>query len=344
MQTTLALADDALFAEHRAPEAHPERPERLDAARRGVGEARIATRIVREPPRDASDDELARVHTEPHLRSLGRMAGKSGYLDPDTFVAPQSVAAARRAAGGAIAMTEALLGGRAQLGVALLRPPGHHARPEAAMGFCLLNNAAVAAAHARSLGAERVAIVDWDVHHGNGTQEMFYADPSVLYVSLHQYPHYPGTGAVTETGEAAGEGFTVNVPLSSGAHDGVYAAAFERLVSPILSSFDPDLLLISAGFDAHARDPLAGMRVTEEGFAAMAAQLARALPRGAAGRIGIVLEGGYDLTALAGSFTATLEVLAGARRAVPSTSEPSERHASELDRAVEIQRRYWNDL
>jgi acetoin utilization deacetylase AcuC-like enzyme len=212
------------------------------------------------------------------------------------------------------------------------------------MGFCLLNNVAVAAAHARSAGAERVAIVDWDVHHGNGTQEMFYRDPSVLYVSLHQWPFYPGTGSAEEVGAGDGTGYTVNVPLSPGADDSVYRHAFERIVAPVLSEFDPDLLLVSAGFDAHVRDPLASMRVTESGYAEMMRQLARALPRGAAGRIGIVLEGGYDLEGLRRSLGAVLEALdapEGAESTPGPDSAATGSHEPDLERAARAARHAW---
>ncbi|HMJ15939.1 MAG TPA: histone deacetylase, partial [Polyangiaceae bacterium] len=218
-------------------------------------------------------------------------------------------------------------------------------RPQTAMGFCLLNNVAVAAAHARANGSERVAIIDWDVHHGNGTQEMFYDDPSVLYVSLHQYPFYPGTGAAEEVGTGEGRGYTVNVPLSAGADDSVYRAACERLIAPILNAYDPDLLLISAGFDAHRRDPLASMRLSEGGYADMLSVLQSALPRGPEGRVGLVLEGGYDLEGLRSSLAATLEALGrlGPDReradAADAWAEPV--HEQEIARARRALAPYW---
>jgi acetoin utilization deacetylase AcuC-like enzyme len=228
-------------------------------------------------------------------------------------------------------MVDALLDGKAEYGVALVRPPGHHARPGAAMGFCLLNNVAVAAAHARARGCDRVAIVDWDVHHGNGTQEMFYGDASVFYVSLHQWPLYPGTGARGEVGSGEGHGATMNVPLSPGAGDAAYVAAIDRLVAPALSEFAPDLLLISAGFDAHERDPLAAMCLTNSGYAAMTHRLIAALPKGKSGRLGIVLEGGYDLTALRGSLDATLRALDAPAADAPHLSRAIDpRHESDL--------------
>jgi acetoin utilization deacetylase AcuC-like enzyme len=339
MENTIAVAHDPIFLEHASPEGHPERPARLEAARKGLEAATLTAKRVWLAPHDASDDELARVHTPAYVESLRRADGWQGYLNADTYCSRASIRAARRAAGAGVAMVDALLDGRARTGLALVRPPGHHARPAEAMGFCFFNNVAVAAAHARVRGAERVAVVDFDVHHGNGTQEMFYADPAVLYVSLHQYPFYPGTGSVRETGTFEGTGRTVNVPLSAGAGDSVYLAAFQRIVAPVLASFDPDLLLISAGFDAHELDPLGSMRVTEAGFGGIAAELGRALPRGPDGRVGVVLEGGYDLDGLAGSLRATLEAL-DSPTAMPARSpkaaDPaiSPTHEAELARAL----------
>ena len=342
MNNRIALVDDPLFSEHRAREPHPERPERLDAARAAVAQASLSSVRTELAPRDATDDELARVHGGPYLEALGHASGRQGYFDGDTFYGPKSVAVARRAAGGALAVVDALIGGDARFGAALVRPPGHHARPATAMGFCILNNVAVAAAHARARGNQRVAIVDWDVHHGNGTQEMFYADPSVLYVSLHQFPFYPGTGAAHEVGSGDGRGKTVNVPLSGGATDSVYIAAFDRLIAPVLSEFDPDLVLISAGFDAHRRDPLASMALTAGAYHSMTRRIAAALPRGAEGRIGLVLEGGYDLEGLSSSLRATLEALDAGPAPEDAPDKPiTGVHEAELDRALRAQKPYW---
>src|SRR5688572_12456717 len=263
----LAVVDDPLLDEHRSLEPHPERPERLAAARRAVDSITARTGRVNVPLRSATDDELCRVHTIRYIESLGRAAGSFMQWDEDTYSVPKSVEAARGAAGGAVELVEALLSRRARRGLALLRPPGHHARPDGAMGFCLLNNVAVAAAQAKFRGRSRILIFDWDVHHGNGTQEIFYEDPEVLYVSLHQSPLYPGTGDADEVGAGQGRGFTVNVPLSAGAGDAVYAAVMDRLIVPVVQEFAPSLVLVSAGFDAHRRDPLAQMSMTEQGFA-----------------------------------------------------------------------------
>ena len=205
------------------------------------------------------------------------------------------------------------MSGRARNAFAVVRPPGHHAEPDQAMGFCLLNNAAIAAEAARRAGAARVLIVDWDVHHGNGTQDIFAARDDVLYMSVHQYPFYPGTGAAREVGGGAGRGATVNCPLPGGQGDADYGVVFHDLFLPAARAFRPDLVIVSAGFDAHARDPLAGMRVSERGFAAMASVLAELADEACGGRLALMLEGGYDLAALTASVRATLEVMAGRR-------------------------------
>ncbi|MEO6598240.1 MAG: histone deacetylase [Polyangiaceae bacterium] len=340
MQKTLALVDDPLFCEHVAPAGHPERPERLHAARAAIARAELDLRRVDLATRSASDDELGRVHTAAYLETLGQAAGRSGYFDEDTFYSTRSVAAARAAAGAALVITDALLDRRADFGMALVRPPGHHSRPSGAMGFCLLNNVAVAAAHARARGVERVAIVDFDVHHGNGTQEAFYADPSVLYVSLHQSPLYPGTGAAIETGEGEGRGYTVNVPLSAGAGDAVYSAAIERIVAPILEAYRPGLLLFSAGFDAHARDPLAQMEMSDEGFRTLVRRTLAAL--GPEVGVGLVLEGGYDLSGLGSSLGASLEALGeGPRDKFPAGPQLWDDHERDLAASAAVAAELW---
>jgi acetoin utilization deacetylase AcuC-like enzyme len=306
---TALLVDDLRFDRHAPLGHHPERPERLVAARAGVASA--AARFEPVAARTATDDELARVHDPRFVAALAKLRGETGYLDPDTYVSSESVEVARLAAGSLVAMVDAMIDGPIGKGVALLRPPGHHARPARAMGFCLLNNIAVAAAHAQARGIERVAIVDWDVHHGNGTQEMFWRVPGVLYVSTHQFPFYPGTGDVDEVGEGAGKGYTVNIPLLAGGGDAVYASAFERVVLPVIEAYAPELVLVSAGFDASARDPLAQMEVSPEAFGWMARALARVTEAPARGRMGLVLEGGYDLVALEAGMKSAVEGMLG---------------------------------
>jgi len=300
------LVDDVRFDAHAPPGHHPERPERLIAARAGVHGAVGAT-FQPVAARPASDEELARVHDPHFIEALSKLRGESGYLDPDTYVSAQSVDIARLAAGSLVAMVDAMIDGPLAKGVALLRPPGHHARPARAMGFCLLNNVAVAAAHARARGLRRVAVVDWDVHHGNGTQEMFWRDASVLYLSTHQFPFYPGTGALDEVGEGDGKGYTVNVPLGAGGNDAVYASAFERVLLPVLDAYAPELVLVSAGFDAAARDPLAQMELSPEVFGWMARAIGRVTAGSSQGRMALVLEGGYDLVALEGGMRSAIE-------------------------------------
>jgi acetoin utilization deacetylase AcuC-like enzyme len=340
MQKTLALVDDPLFCEHIAPAGHPERPERLHAARAAIAQADLDLRRVDLATRSASDDELGRVHSAAYLSALGQAAGRSGYFDEDTFYSSRSVAAARAAAGAALVITDALIERRSEFGLALVRPPGHHSRPSGAMGFCLLNNVAVAAAHARARGVERVAIVDFDVHHGNGTQEAFYGDPSVLYVSLHQSPLYPGTGAASESGVGEGRGYTVNVPLSAGAGDEVYAAAIERIVAPVLESYRPGLLLFSAGFDAHIRDPLAQMQMSDEGFRALVRRTLAAL--GPEVGVGVVLEGGYDLSGLGSSLAASLEALGeGPRRQIAASPQLWAAHERDLAASAAVAAELW---
>ncbi|HEU0034137.1 MAG TPA: histone deacetylase [Kofleriaceae bacterium] len=303
---------DEIFVQHRAPSGHPERPARAEAIRDALIDAGIAERGERLPTRPATYEELARVHSARFLTELEKVVpGKTGWLDPDTYYSPGTWDAARAAAGTSVELTTGVLEGRFAQGIAVVRPPGHHATHDRAMGFCLLNNVAAAAAAARAAGAARVAIVDWDVHHGNGTQDIFWTDPSVLYLSVHQFPYYPGTGAPTEIGGPGAVGATVNVGLPGGAGDVDYAAVFDHVFVPALDQFRPDLVLISAGFDAFEHDPLAGMRVTHAGYAAMAHRLRAVAERHAGGRIVAVLEGGYDLFGLAGGMTQVLGALVG---------------------------------
>jgi len=298
---------DEVFVQHRAPSGHPERPARAEAVRDALQAAGLAARGTHVATRAATDEELARVHAPAYLDALGKeVPGRSGWLDADTYFSPRTWEAARAAAGSTAQLALDVLHGRCARGIAVVRPPGHHATQDRAMWFCLLNNAAVAAAALRANGAARVAILDWDVHHGNGTQDIFWNDPDVLYLSVHQYPFYPGSGAPTEIGGKSAIGATVNVGLPSGCGDAEYAAVFDHVFLPKLSVFRPDVLLISAGFDAFQHDPLAGMRVTHAGFAAMARRLRAAAERWSEGRVVAVLEGGYDLDGLGGGMTQVL--------------------------------------
>ena len=331
------LVDDTRFDAHAPLGHHPERPERLLAARAGVrGASSAAFHPV--TARSATDEELGRVHERRFIDALSKLRGESGHLDPDTYVSAQSVDVARLAAGSLVAMVDAMIDGPVGKGVALLRPPGHHARPAKAMGFCLLNNVAVAAAHARARGIRRVAVVDWDVHHGNGTQEMFWRDPSVLYLSTHQFPFYPGTGDLDEVGEGDGKGYTVNVPLAAGGDDAVYASAFERVLLPVLEAYAPELVLVSAGFDAAARDPLAQMELSPEAYGWMAHAIARVTDASSGGRMALVLEGGYDLVALESGMRSAVDGMLGAAAPV----EPGRAADDEgVERAARAAQKAW---
>jgi acetoin utilization deacetylase AcuC-like enzyme len=306
----------------------------LDAAA-SAGWQRIAAR-------DATDEELVRIHRPEHVALVAATAGRERFaFDPDTPASARSFAAARRAAGGTLALVDRVMAGDVTNGFAFVRPPGHHAEPDRAMGFCLFNNVAVAAAHVRAAhGLQRIAVVDWDVHHGNGTQDAFYDDPSVLFISSHQYPFYPGTGGANEVGRGEGEGFTLNLPFPAGYGDSQYVEAFVDIVEPVLRSFAPEFLLISAGFDAHRRDPLASMEVTEQGFAKLARLVLRTARDSCHDRVVAVLEGGYDLEALARSAGAVLDEMRGTALDEP-VSPPAGDRRPDLRRIAEVARHYW---
>lgn len=303
----LTLISSERFIDHVTPAGHPERPERAEVFNR-VAEAFKAAggRVIE--PRPATDEDLHRVHTREHVSAIVAARGRATMIDEDTFTSPDSEEIARLAAGAVITGVDQVLDGPARSrALVLVRPPGHHAEADRAMGFCLYNNIAVGAAYARSRGCARVAIVDYDVHHGNGTQWIFYEDSSVLFVSSHQYPFYPGTGAASETGRGAGVGFTLNVPLAAGATDAEVEQKYAEQVMPALRNFKPDLLLISAGFDAHELDPLGQLRMTTDGFRRLTLALYAEADALCDGRVVIVTEGGYDLGAVSQCLAAIVE-------------------------------------
>jgi len=307
---------DDVFVHHRAPGGHPERPARYEAVRDALLAAGLRERGTQVEAREVRDEELARVHSPTYLAEVAKtLPGSSGWLDPDTYYSEGTWEAARKAAGGVTELALRMVGGAIQRGIAVVRPPGHHAESDRAMGFCIYNNVAVAAAAARAAGAARVAIVDWDVHHGNGTQEIFWDDPTVAYLSVHQWPYYPGTGAPQDVGGEGAKGTTVNVGLPAGSGDEEYLAAFDEVFVPALLELRPELLIVSAGFDAYRADPLASMRVTRAGFGVLADRMRAVADRVSNGRILCVLEGGYDLDGLAGGMTEVLRALTDAEAA-----------------------------
>jgi acetoin utilization deacetylase AcuC-like enzyme len=317
---SLLLIASERFADHITPPGHPERVERAHVFDT-VAQAWRARGGQVVPPRPATREALLAVHTAEHVDAMAAIAGKSLALDSegDTFSSPDTYDVALLAAGAVCVGVDHALHGRGPA-LALVRPPGHHAERDRPMGFCLFNNVAVGAAYARTRGLSRVAIVDIDVHHGNGTQGIFYEDPSVLYVSTHQYPFYPGTGAANEVGSGPGAGTTLNLPLAAGATDADYDRLFRERINPAVADFAPEMLFVSAGFDAHARDPLASMRVTTAGYRRMLDYLWTTASAVAGGRLVAVTEGGYDLQALQECLTDTVDVLgAPARMPEPRT-------------------------
>jgi acetoin utilization deacetylase AcuC-like enzyme len=291
---------------HETGMGHPERVDRMHAIQAEL-ERRDWLGFERREAPLATEEQLLAVHTREHVRAVRETSARAGAFDLDTPTSEGSWEAALHAAGGACALVEALLGGGERAGFSLLRPPGHHAERDRAMGFCLFGNLSVAARHALdSLGAARVFVLDWDVHHGNGTNSTFHESPEVLFASIHQYPFYPGTGPLSDVGSGEGEGFSINLPVPGQTGEDGFCGLVEHVVLPAARSFDPDLVLVSAGYDAHRADPVGGCALETSSFAELTRQV---LTLGKP--VGCVLEGGYDLDGLAGSVAATMEVLEG---------------------------------
>jgi acetoin utilization deacetylase AcuC-like enzyme len=319
--------------------SYPEHPGRISAIKEYLEENPVAGVQFRSGAPAATYDQLARVHTTSYLDHIFSLAGKRAWLDKDTTaVSPDSIKAATVAAGNAIAAVESVVKGECESSFALIRPPGHHAEPVRARGFCLLNNVAIAAAHAQAkLGCDKVLIIDWDAHHGNGTQDIFWADPDVLFFDTHcAAPFYPGSGHLEEVGDGLGEGYTINVPLPETAGDVAFEKVFREILMPAADYFEPDLVLVSAGFDPHRNDM--AMNLTYDGFKVITGIVQAIADKHCEGRLALVLEGGYSLTSLSRGVHAVLEVLAGGE--VPEVHEVGVQEAEE---AAEFHRSAFSD-
>ena len=330
---------DSRYQDHDPGHGHPERAERIGTLLSRF-ESYRRDGLQRLSPRRATHEEVALVHDTSLIGQVAASAGlEAAAFDADTRVSAQSYDTALLATGGLLTILDAVMEREVDNGFALVRPPGHHAERNRAMGFCLFNSVAVGAQYLRNrFGLSRILIMDWDLHHGNGTQHSFYDDPGVLYVSTHQYPYYPGTGAAEEVGHGSGEGFTLNLPLTTGLGNAAFQPLFEDVIDPICRQFDPEFVLISAGFDAHVRDPLGGLSVTEEGFRALARILLRIARDHANGRCAAILEGGYDLEGLETSVLHVLDEMGGEGLDQPLSEYE---RSGLLPHVRSIQQRYW---
>jgi len=348
MSRKTGIVKDGRYLQHTAGFSHPESAARLAAIYELLDNPDTSWKYSPIEPREASTDEIAYVHTPRYIDFVASTAGKSHViLDPDTMASADTYDVAKLAAGGLIAAIDSVIAGETDNAFAFVRPPGHHAGAGNSAGFCVFNNIAIGAMHARIRhGIKKVLIVDWDLHHGNGTQKTFYTDRQVLYFSAHQYPYYPGTGSWQEIGEGTGLGFTVNVPLNRGAGNGTYVSIFRRILEPIALAYQPELILLSAGFDTYFQDPLGGMRVTPEGFAAMARILLNIADACCGGKLVAVLEGGYHVAGLTSSVRATLremwdETICPDKSLAEMEADADEPNKAVIEKVISLQRPYW---
>jgi len=340
MQT--GIIKDWRYTEHDMGAFHVESPKRIEAIYDMV-EKEISFPYLKIEPRLAKEEEIEMIHTPSYFNLIKETSGKERvHLDPDTATSARSYEVALLAAGGMLQAADLIMEGKIENGFALIRPPGHHAEASRAMGFCLFNNVAITAEYlVRKHSLKRVLIVDWDLHHGNGTQHSFYNRSDVLYFSSHQFPYYPGTGYWDETGQGKGEGYTVNVPLYPGKTDEDYLYIYRRILSPVASSYKPEFILVSAGFDIYQGDPLGGMQISEQGFGALAAELHSLALDYSGGRILFALEGGYDLEGLRQGIKQVLLQLASAAQRPEIKEKVSSSTERELEPVFRTQKKYW---
>lgn len=333
--TRTGIVYHPIYLEHET-DGHPEKKERLTAILDKLKSSKLNVEFI--TPKAATEEQVATIHKKRYIDQVRTICERGGgYLDVDTVLSRRSYDAALMAAGGAVAAVDAVMNGF-DSAFALVRPPGHHAMPSRGMGFCIFNNIAIAAKHAQSKGLKKVLIVDWDVHHGNGTNAVFYSDRSVVYFSTHQFPHYPGTGRANEVGDDGAEGTKVNVPLPSGTGDEGYLMAFREILLPIALEYKPDIVLVSAGQDPHKDDPLGGMRLTAEGFGSIAGLTKEIANICCHGRLAAALEGGYNLQAQADAIVSELRAFQGE---VPEIKGTDLKVAQRIEEVKKIQRAYW---
>jgi len=345
--SSLAIIKDDRYLEHNPGDGHPESPDRLRVIHDLIAKEFSELPLIE--PRVASEDEIAAVHDPFYIETVAKTEGRAfSRLDADTGVSSRSYLVARLAAGGLLNAVDALLDPQSanrnpRSVFAFVRPPGHHAEPQRGMGFCLFNNIAIAAEYAiEKHGLKRVLIVDWDLHHGNGTQKAFYDRPDVLFFSSHQYPHYPGTGDFDEIGSGKGEGFTVNVPFPSGFGDTEYLSVYDRVLKPIALEYKPELVLVSAGFDPYVKDPLGGMEVTGDGFGNLATIVREIADATCGGKVLLTLEGGYNPDGLREGTRSVLQALTGPRWTVPVMAAPAAERV--MQSIIARHKHHWKSL